>query len=286
MVVLPAGTFMMGPVEGEHDWAATRGPRMWLEDEIPRHEVHIPRSFSIGRYEVTRGQYRAFVEATGHVTDNCYETDGVRRGQPDPSKDWRNPGFDQEEDHPVVCISWDDAQAYVRWLSGETGKHYRLPSEAEWEYAARAGTDTMRYWGSDQHDTEACAYANAADLTLKNLYPGDWGFFDCRDGYMFTAPVGSFGANGSGLYDILGNVSEWTEDCYNESYIGAPTDGSAWTDGHCSLRVQRGGSWGNIPRNVRAADRHTRLILRASDFGNWGTAYGGFRVVRSNTSCC
>jgi formylglycine-generating enzyme len=154
-------------------------------------------------------------------------------------------------------VSYDDAQRYVQWLSRKTGKSYRLPTEAEWEYAARAGTTTARFWG-DGRD-QACNFANVADLTLAEALNWNKGnkniVFQCRDGYVYTAPVGSFRPNGFGLYDMLGNVYQWTEDCYQESYIGAPTDGSAVTSGECKFRVLRGGSWTGYPRFLRSAHR-------------------------------
>ena len=127
----------------------------------------------------------------------------------------------------------------------------RLPSEGEWEYAARARTATARYWGDGRG--EACANANVNDRTSKSVNGFKWASFDCDDGYAGTAPVGSFRANAFGLHDMLGNLWEWGQDCWNESYSGAPTDGSAWTSGDCSRRVLRGGSWSNYPRNVRSA---------------------------------
>ena len=139
-------------------------------------------------------------------------------------------------------VSWEDAQQYVRWLSRETGETYRLLSEAEWEYMARAGTQTERYWGDDA--SRQCSYANGDDDDV-----------ECSDGHEGTAPAGSFRANAWGLYDVLGNVWEWMEDCWNGDYSGAPTDGSAWRTGDCSLRVLRGGSWGEIPRFLRSACR-------------------------------
>ena len=144
---------------------------------------------------------------------------------------------------PVISVSWEDAQGYVAWLSGETGEEYRLLSEAEWEYVARAGTQTARYWG--ESETGQCRYANGSDSSPS-----------CSDGYAETAPAGSFEPNAFGLYDVLGNVWEWTDDCWNESYAGAPTDGSPWASGDCSRRVLRGGSWLNPPGNLRSANRY------------------------------
>jgi sulfatase modifying factor 1 len=274
MVVIPAGSIIIGPAKGEHDWAVSQGGKAeWYKNEKPAHRVTIRRSFSIGKYEVTRALYADFVWATGHASSNCLKKEGDKM-VPDPDRNWINPGFKQTDLDPVVCVSWDDAQAYVRWLSRITGKDYRLPSEAEWEYAARAGKRTMRYWGDDKKNTEACGYANAADLTAKDEFP-DWTTFSCRDGYVYTAPVGRFRPNAYGLHDMLGNVWEWTQDCYHDSYEGAPTDGSAWMSGDCARRVNRGGAWGSFPRCMRAANR-----VRNVPCDRCG--YVGIRVARTN----
>ena len=180
-------------------------------------------------------------------------------------------GFPQTDRDPAVCVNWADARAYVAWLSEKTGKSYRLLSESEWEYAARGGTRTSRHWGESA--SGQCGYANGADRTAKGRYSG-WTVAECDDGHVWTAPVGTFKANGFGLHDVLGNVWEWVEDCWNDSYSGAPSDGSAWESGNCGRRVLRGGSWVNQPRNLRSAYR-LRLVtgLRLSDTG--------FRVART-----
>ena len=169
----------------------------------------------------------------------------------------------------MVCVNWHDAKAYAKWLSGKTGQDYRLLSESEWEYVARAGTETVRYWGHDWNNEQGCTYANVADRE-NNVSV----HFKCDDGFKFTAPVGHYQANGFGLYDVLGNVWEWGEDCWNDTYRNAPMDGSANTAGDCSHRVDRGGSWFDNPRNVRSAIRgRLDTGLRAG--------YLGFRVARS-----
>ena len=157
----------------------------------------------------------------------------------------------------MVCVSHDDALAYIAWLNQRTGGGYRLPSEAEWEYAARAGTETARYWGDSME--QAHLYANMADESLrKHMGPAGArrSFIDGDDGYVFTSPVGSFRANGFGLHDMLGNVWEWCADAWHGSYEGAPTDGSAWAAGGSAARVLRGGSWIGLARIVRAACRY------------------------------
>ena len=247
LVVVPAGSYMMGSPESEAERA---------DEEGPRHRVTIARPFAVGVTEVTRGEFGRFVRETGHSTGNaCWTYEGGEwNGR--SGRGWRNPGFSQTDAHPVVCVSWEDAQAYLRWLSRETGKRYRLLSESEWEYAARAGTGTSRYWGNGE--SGQCAHANGADRALKRRYSDwEWSTASCDDGHIQTAPVGSFAANGYGLRDVLGNVWEWVEDCWHESYTGAPSDGGAWTGGgDCERRVLRGGSWNFGPRYVRSADRY------------------------------
>ena len=261
MVVVPAGTFRMGSPASE----AGR-----YDDVGPRHEVTLRSPFALGRYEVTRREYAAFVSATGWSSRGCYQWEG--RWKLDDDASWRAPGFAQGEGHPVVCVNWTDAQAYVRWLREETGKGYRLPSEAEWEYAARGGTTTSRYWGN--MSSAQCAYGNGADAAAKRVHPG-WTVASCDDGAVHTASVGSYEANAFGLFDMLGNVWEWTEDCWHGTYAGAPGDGSAWTrGGDCGRRVLRGGSWRSHPPYVRSASRN-----RYTTGDRLGAA--GFRVSRT-----
>jgi formylglycine-generating enzyme required for sulfatase activity len=224
MVVVPAGSFTMG-------------------DDMygPRHQVTFGYAFPVGRYLVTRDEYARFVEATGHSNE-----------------EWEDPGFPQTGRDPVVRVSWDDAKAYVSWLSEKAGHTYRLLSEAEYEYAERAGTSTAYWWGDS--DADLCRYAN-----------GD----PCN--HHGTVPVGSYPANAFGLYDMAGNVWEWTEDCWKNTYAGAPDDGTAWTAGTCGERVLRGGSWLDYARYLRSADRY------GDGTGVRGNGYGffGFRVART-----
>ena len=244
LVVIPAGRFQMGSPSHEEGR---------FDNEGPLHEVQVNR-FALGKYEVTRGEYAAFVRDTARGDgDGCF-TDADGKWEKRAGRSWRDPGFTQTDQHPVVCVSWEDAQAYATWLARETGKGYRLASEAEWEYTARAGTTTARYWGKRADD--ACRYANVGDRITKAQVP-DWKFpiHDCDDGAAYTAPAGRYLANAFGLHDILGNVWEWVQDCWNETYAGAPTDGSAWSTGDCSKRVDRGGGWDDEPRGVRSAGR-------------------------------
>lgn len=261
MGVVPAGSFTMGSPATEDRWEGGR--------EDPQHRVVIPRAFALGRYEVTRAQFAVFVEQTGHVVGACSHWTG-KAWEKDASRGWREAGFSQRDDHPVVCVSWDDARAFVQWLARKTGQRYRLPSEAEWEYAARAGSTTARYWGENAAD--GCRFANLGDRSLERAL-GLQPVADCDDGHIYSAPVGSFLSNAFGLHDMLGNAWEWTEDCWNLGHKGAPADGSAWTAGDCSQRVPRGGSWNSHPRNIRSANR-----------GNYVAAnryyHIGFRVAR------
>jgi formylglycine-generating enzyme required for sulfatase activity len=261
MVVVPGGSFVMGSPSDE----PYRG-----EDEGPQRPVQV-KKFALGRTEVTRGEFRRFVRDTGRSVSGCYVYDG-EEWKLNARKNWESPGYDQTDDHPAVCLDWNDAQAYVQWLSKRSGETYRLASEAEWEYGVRAGSRGVRYWGNGEADT--CRFANIADQAGKRKY--NWGArpVGCDDGYANTAPVGSYRSNDFGLYDMLGNVWEWTEDCWNKSYRGAPTSGQAWTSGDCSLRVVRGGSWSDRPQDTRSALRN----------GNGSTnrdSFLGIRVART-----
>jgi formylglycine-generating enzyme required for sulfatase activity len=235
MIALPGGEFWMGSPDGEAERNASEGPR---------HRVRIP-PFGIGKYAVTFAQYDAFAQATGRVKPS---DSGWGRG-----------------DRPVINVSWNDAVAYAAWLSRETGEQYRLPSEAEWEYAARAGTETP-FW------TGPCIHTDQAN------YDGNFDYNGCGANTgvyrQKTVPVGSLPANPWGLHEVHGNVREWVQDRYHDSYTGAPTDGSVWEVGGSSARVVRGGSWIGIPGFLRAAYRYRSVpVFR----GN----YLGFRLART-----
>ncbi len=262
MVVIPAGSFAMGSPDSE---------KSRNDDEGPVHQVKLG-TFALGETEVTRGQFSAFVKESKYITGNKCVTFAGGKFHEQSGRNWRDIGFLQTKLHPASCISWNDATAYTTWLSHKTGKHYRLPTEAEWEYAARGNTVTSRYWGDDPD--AACAYENIADLTAKATIHGAsfWLLHKCSDGFAYSAPVGSFKANAFGLKDMLGNVLEWTEDSYHDSYINAPIDGSAW-QGDASRRVLRGGSWNNSPGHVRAAKR-------GMGKPDERFSYVGFRVAR------
>ncbi|WP_103920520.1 formylglycine-generating enzyme family protein, partial [Candidatus Venteria ishoeyi] len=230
--------------------------------------VRIPGAdYAMGTYEISVGEYRRFEQNSGYRSkgDDCY-VDKDQNGSWEQVSDasWQKPYFEQSAQHPVVCISWSDAVAYGKWLSRETGNHYRLPTSEEWERAARAETTTERYWGDDVD--LACAYANVADQTGKQKY-SHWTIHNCRDDHVYTAPVGQFRPNAWGLYDVLGNAWEWTCSLYDgEQSACAPEKGN-------ESRVLRGGSWYNFPDRVRSAFRYLwRPTKRNDDVG--------FRVAR------
>ncbi|GAB6051211.1 hypothetical protein JCM17960_00310 [Magnetospira thiophila] len=243
MVVIPSGSFQMGSNGGDGD-------------EKPVHRVNIGYQFAVGKFEVTRGQFAEFVRATGYDAGNsCYVFEGSWKKV--DGKSWRNPGFSQTDSHPVACVDWSAAKAYVKWLSGKSGQRYRLLSESEWEYVARAGTTTTYSWG------------NSAGSGNANC-DGCGSRWDNKE----TAPVGSFRANPFGVHDMHGNVWEWVQDCSQDSYANAPTDGRARTIGDCRVRVLRGGSWDVKPRFLRSANR---VRVSSGDRGD----YYGFRIART-----
>ena len=254
MVVVPAGSFTMGSPEGEKDRDKERD-----KHESPQHVVSFERPFAVGKFVVTVDQFSAFVKATGHDAGTKCGTFEDGKVELRDNRSWRKPGFRQKGSHPAACLNWHDAKAYAAWVAKTTGKGYRLLTEAEWEYSARGrtkpGPAPRFHFGDDEKDM--CKYGNGADQTAKKTVTGSgrWTFFSCSDGYAYTAPVGSFSANAFGLHDMHGNVLQWTEDCYHDSYNGAPVDGSAWISGDCSSRVLRGGAWYLGPRGLRAALR-------------------------------
>ena len=244
MVRVPAGEFWMGSREDDQEAGTS---------EKPRHRVTIPRPFEIGKYEVTFDEYDQFAHATGRALPG---DQGWGRGR-----------------RPVINVSWEDAVAYAAWLSKMTGKSYRLPTEAEWEYAARAGSEDSRFWGDDAK--QACPYANGADRSFRQAgYSGE--IHDCDDGYANTAEVGSSKANSLGLQDMLGNVWEWVQDSWHDDYQDVPADGSAWEEAGGGPRVGRGGSWRDEPEWLRSA-------ARDGDNPRLRAYYAGFRLARTLT---
>jgi formylglycine-generating enzyme required for sulfatase activity len=271
MVVIPAGEFLMGSsaADTERDLAAMNiflrlFAKPYLQAEHPQHKVHILQPFALGRYLITRGEFAAFVRATGHATDGGCNFLDLGRYRDHPDGGWQNPGFPQTDRDPVVCVNLWDAQAYAAWLNAKqmssgggygNGLH-RLPTEVEWEYAARAGQRTAYWWGDDigrnNADCDGCG--------------SPW---DRRR----TAPVGSFRPNQLGLYDMLGNAAEWTRDCFHTSYDGAPSDNIAWTWGDCHGAVVRGHDWSSEPWALRSA-------YRTGLNPNQRTNRFGFRVAK------
>ncbi len=255
-VWVPGGCFQMGQTQEEKDYlikdAGQETYDKYYKDELPRHPVCVD-GFWVGRTEVTLGQFRKFVKA------RRYKTDAEKKGnawilnkstgwqwKETAGHNWMDPGFNQTDTHPVVTVSWNDAKAFAGWLSQRSGRTITLPTEAQWEYAARAGTTSMRFWG----DNNACLYVNAADQTA---FPGDSGQkwskrFECNDDYFFTAPVGSFRPNAFGLYDMLGNVWEWCEDVYDKNAYDKHLRNNPVITSGSSRRVDRGGSWGPLPQ--------------------------------------
>jgi formylglycine-generating enzyme required for sulfatase activity len=271
MVAIRPAHFQMGSPDSE----AGR-----YDDEGSQHQVTIPRPFALSRCEISVGQFKQFINDTGYQTTaetigrGCYGWNADKSDwEQQADRNWKNPGFAQTDVHPVVCVSWQDAQRYVQWLSQRSGALYRLPTEAEWEYAARAGSQTARYFG----DASQCDFANGLGQEAKSIAAKNWVLANCSDNYVYTAPVGSFKANAFGLYDMLGNAYEWALDCWYDNYTGAPADGSAWLEanaGDCSRRVLRGGSWFNFPQYLRSAFR----VGNGTDGADGDT---GFRVARA-----
>jgi formylglycine-generating enzyme required for sulfatase activity len=293
MVMLPPGSFTMGVSDEEEERQGV--PNRHLPKPFccargmsqPQHQVRFSHSFAIGKYPVTRGEFAAFVKETGYKDGNSCWVQHLPKGgdfkegemvyDEQPGYNWQNqPGYAQTDRHPVTCINWNDAMAYAAWLTKKTGHTYSLPSEAEWEYAARGGTTTSFFWGDDRD--KACEYANETDQS--NMDAVRSGLHDrvhqvqCNDGYAFTSPVGSFKPNPFGLYDMLGNVWYWTQDCWHPNYQGAPSDGSPWmTGGDCDAHPMRGGSFGNTPNFMHVGYRFGK------EPGYRGHSWG-FRVVR------
>jgi len=265
MIIIPAGSFRMGSI---------RHAREFFTGEYPIHKVKIDTPFAMTTKEVSVSEFATFIDAAGYQTDaewqgGCGYWD--EEWKTDPEKNWNNPGFPQGNNNPVVCISWNDATAAARWLSKQTGHTYRLPTESEWEYAARAGKKGVTYWGS-KFDNK-CQYENLMDYDEKKGKT----FFLCTDGYTYTAPTGNFITNAFGLYDMLGNVLEFTMDCFNENYRGAGNDGRAVSEGNCSHRMVRGGAWA-LPRGQ--SDEMATLTSRIPWVKNNSGYMIGFRLVR------
>ena len=274
LALVPPGQFMMGSAPDARELDDASG-------ESPAVPLSFTRPFLISRREVTVGEFRRFVEATGaKAVPGCRVWFGVQWVQ-DHDRSWRDPGFATapRDDEPVVCVNWDDARAYAEWLATKSGKGYRLPSEAEWEYVARGGTSFPRYWGerdsSEVHALSlACDHANVYDSSAVDSQRFPWPNARCSDRSTSLAPGAQYKPNAFGVYDIIGNAREWVMDCFTASYAGRPRDARAWIwQGGCELKGVRGGSWASRPRDARAPARSAELVShRQSDLG--------FRVAR------
>ena len=256
MVVVPAGDFMRGSPQDEP--GRSLDPRNHDEDDLEgpggqRVRVSVP-AFALGVYEVTNGQFAQFVDDSGYeMPRGCYsdaDRDGIWGW--DDEGTWTNLGREHMPDFPASCIDWCAANAYVRWLSVRTGGRYRLPTEAEFEYALRAGSDTAYHFGDDPE--VLCEYGNVPDESRNAVSP-ELVTAACSDGFADMAPVGQFNPNAFGLHDMTGNVWEWLADCYERSYANVPTDGSALLKDGCEVYSIRGGSWGYDLPSLRSADR-------------------------------
>jgi formylglycine-generating enzyme required for sulfatase activity len=276
MVSIPAGSFFMGTALEERLIDPRTGKP--AKNDSPQHEVTLPAPFALGKYEVTVAEFGAFVADTGYeTTDRCMEFSKEDSFSFNPDLNWNDTGFKQAGDQPVVCVSYLDALAYAEWLSSRTGQIYRLPTEAEWEYAARAGANTVYHWGTDAQ--RACDYANvrsqgAYAISKRQAESDLTDGFPCDDHFTQSSPVGSFTANDFGLYDVQGTSWEWVVDCSHKDYEGAPTDGSAWIDeAECQFAVIRGGSYINLVQR-------SSTTVRAGRPMNGGATNMGFRVAR------
>ena len=276
MVVVPAGSATLGSTTEER--AASGIVPVFGDREGPTYRVTFARPYALGRTEVTRGQWRSFVDATKRADPATCGTHDAKTDnwQPRPGYSWRTPMFDQTDDHPAVCISYDDAVAYAAWLSRKTGKTYRLPSDAEWEYAARAGTTTPWYWGASGE--AGCANANllSAGTAIAIGWPKSVADrFVCANQRSFTVPVASYSANPWGLHDMLGNAFEWAADCNSPDNRDAQGDGSPRSKGDCSRHYLKGGAFHTPFWLTRAAVRGAPIPADLHMFAI------GFRVARS-----
>jgi sulfatase modifying factor 1 len=286
-VRIPAGEFLMGSDELPPALALAfpqyEQQRFGeLADEAPVHRVRISRPFLLGRHEVTVGQFRRFVEASGHVPESVADGTGGYGYNPaygpaasqrgdlfegrDPKYSWQAPGFAQDDTHPVLNVTWNDAVAMGRWLSRHEGHAYRLPTEAEWEYACRAGSAT-RYHNGDSPQALALI-ANTFDADAARHWPAMRSHaLPASDGHAFTAPAGSFEPNAFGLHDMLGNAWEWTADWHDDSYYAQSPSADPQGPADGAVRVRRGGSW------------HTWALYSRCSYRNWNSAQTRYTLV-------
>jgi formylglycine-generating enzyme required for sulfatase activity len=272
MVVIPAGSFMMGSPDNEEDRFSNEGPL---------HRVTIDRGFALSRTEITVGEFALFVDDTGYRTDaeingnsRVYDPESGRMDNENRIT-WRDDfvGEEADADLPVVHVSWNDARAYADWLSEQTGRSYRLPSEAEFEYALRAGTQTPYWWGEGSPEVDDVENLTGEGDQSRTNARWTVAFRRYSDGFWGPAPTGRLAANPFGLHDMGGNVMEWTQDCWHDSFVRAPADGSAWVNPGCARRVIKGGSWTSTPVMARSA-------FRLSSTQDSTDMRVGFRVAR------
>jgi len=293
LVLIPAGEFIMGNHDTTEQLAVAypqydRERLTSLKDESPAHKVQITRAFCLGQHEVTIGQFKKYLELSGAVPESISDQTGAygynpeydpkksKRGDAfegrDPKYSWQNTGFKQGDDHPVLNVTWNDAIQMCQWLSQREGKKYRLPTEAEWEYACRAGTQTRYHVGQDPE--LLIEVANTFDQDSAKNWP-QWKQFALahRDGYAFTAPVGSFAPNAFGLYDMHGNAWEWCSDWHGDTYYAESPiqDPQGPKDG--DVRVRRGGSW------------HTWSFYARSSYRNWNDTSTRYTLVGMRLVC-
>jgi len=277
MVTIPAGVFTMGSTE------PTIGDGSHNPGERPTRNVRIA-AFRMAQYETTVAEFRRFVESTGHQTQaQCWE---FARGEGARLADvkWDAPAHAPSDHHPVMCVTWEDATAYTAWLARQTGRKFRLPGEAEWEYAARAGS-TTKYPSGDAPE-RLCEFANMKDRRFRAAAKRDFGLdmlvTDCDDGAEYTTTVGMYPANAFGLHDVMGNVAEWVADCQHPDYKGAPSDGAAWTR-DCEVEgdyfITRGGTYSSSRQVLRSAARGHGGRTNASSLGE------GFRIAEDIAGC-
>ncbi len=274
LALVPPGAFSMGTAPDAAEVDPSSG-------ETPPVPISITKPFYVSAREITVAEFRRFVADSGYEPPLGCRVWLDKQWVEERDRSWRDPGFAgaPTDGEPVVCVNWVDARAYAEWLSAKSGRRYRLPSEAEWEYVARGGTSFPRFWGAtdSREDTVlslACDYANVYDATAAVVYELPWPNAHCTDGAAGVTATGQFKPNAFGAYDVIGNVREWLQDCYTASYHGRPRDGRAWTwQGGCELKSVRGGSWASRPSEARAAARDAeRSTLRQADLG--------FRVAR------
>lgn len=272
MAIIPPGSVFIGSHEEEIGRKRAERPRIKATIEQP---------IAIATKEVTLAQFRTFMKESGYESViperegkpliGCNYYDGKSYGYV-AKHNWEYPGYPQREDAPVVCVSWSDAAAYAKWLSEKTGRQYRVPSTVEFEYASRASQASPWYWGTDPR--KACEYANIGDRTFANQYPSE-PIFPCTDGYVYTASVGKFKPNDFGLYDMVGNAWEWTNDCFQMDLTNAPTNGESLISGDevdCTYRTPKGGSW-------ISGIGWSRAAVRSRDFAHYKSFMLGFRVA-------